>query len=202
MRLGTVGEVVINEIAVAAFLGFTNYGRPMAELADFRNVPLAKSRSAKPSSARILKALVMLNFAAQRVTLLPSFPPNTPQPLRAECYFFSLFYLFNGLLPVLLASTCCASLFENVAAVLPPAAVAPGQASLLFRMHHQMHRLPQNAELLVLRLGSSSGEAMLLPLKKRTREWYGLLLHSGKAFRTIIERLTSFTGPQRLLPPG
>lgn len=199
MRLGTVGEVVINEIAVAAFLGFNNYGRPMA---DFRNVPLAKSRSAKPSSARILKALVMLNFAAQRVTLLPSFPPNTPQPLRAECYFFSLFYLFNGLLPVLLASTCCASLFENVAAVSPPVGVAPGRASLLFRAHRQMHRLPQNAELLLLRLGSSSGEAMLLPLKKRTREWYSLLLHSGKAFRTIIERLTSFTGPQRLLPPG
>ena len=133
---------------------------------------------------------------------LPSFIPNTPQPLRAEYYFFSLSYLFNGLLPVLLASTCCASLFEDVAAVLPPVAVVTGRASLLFRTHRQMDRLPQNAELLLLRLGSSSGEAMLLPLKKRTREWYSLLLHSGKAFRTINERLMSFTGPQRLLPPG
>jgi len=177
----------------------------MAELADFRNVTPAKSRSAKPysgPSVRIMKALMMLSFAAQRVTLLPSFPPNTPQPLRAECHFFSISYLFNGLLPVLLASTCCASLFENVAAVLPPVAVAPGQASLLFRTHRQMYCLSQNAELLLLRLGSSSGEAMLLPLKKQTREWYSLLLHSGKTFRTINERLTSFIGPQRLLPPG
>jgi len=177
----------------------------MAGLANFRNVTLAKSRPAKPSSGpsvRIMRALMMLSFAAQRVTLLPSFPPSIPQPLRAECYFFSLSYPFNGLLPVLLASTCCASLFENVAAVLPPVAVAPGRASLLFRTHRQMHCLPQNAELLLLRLGSSSGEAMLLPLKKRTREWYSLLLRSGKAFRTINERLTSFTGPQRLLPPG
>src|SRR6266700_751598 len=107
----------------------------------------------------------MLNFAAQRVTLLPSFPPNIPQPVRAECYFFSLSYIFNGLPPVLLASTCCALLFEHVAAVWPPVAVAPGRASLLFRTHRQMHHLPQNAEPLLLRLGPSSGEAMLLPLK-------------------------------------
>ena len=110
---------------------------------------------------------MMLNFADQRVTLLPP----TPQPLRAECYFFSPSYLFNGLPPVLLDSTCCASLFENVAVVSPPVGVAPGRASLLFRTHRQMHRLPQNAELLLLRLGSNSGEAMLLPLKKRTRGW-------------------------------
>ena len=179
MRLGTVGEVVINEIVVAAFLGFAlimaaNGGAGWLQKCNACQVSIRQAVSGP--SVRILKAADDVELCSSASDSLPSFPPNTPRPLRAEYYFFSLSYLFNGLLPVLLASTCCASLFENAAAVLPPVAVVTGRASLLFRTHRQMDRLPQNAELLLLRLGSSSGEAMLLPLKKRTREWYSLLL--------------------------